>query len=77
MLRCGEFDKDCAQPVGAARFAVRLHVDFESLDFMLTSASNGHGVYLSRELEADFVFAPSGVKWIDVMQRGVEQGDRH
>lgn len=28
---------------------------------------------LSRELEADFVFAPSGHKWIDVMQRGVSK----
>lgn len=28
---------------------------------------------LSRELEADFVFAPSGRKWIDVMQRGVSK----
>ena len=26
---------------------------------------------LSRELDDDFVFAPSGRKWIDVMQRGV------
>ena len=28
---------------------------------------------LTRELEADFVFAPSGRKWIDVMQRGVNK----
>lgn len=28
---------------------------------------------LSRELEGDFVFAPSGRKWIDVMQRGVSK----
>ena len=28
---------------------------------------------LTRELEADFVFAPSGNKWIDVMQRGVNK----
>ena len=26
---------------------------------------------LTRELDDDFVFAPSGRKWIDVMQRGV------
>lgn len=28
---------------------------------------------LSRELDDDFVFAPSGRKWIDVMQRGVSK----
>lgn len=28
---------------------------------------------LSRELDGDFVFAPSGHKWIDVMQRGVSK----
>ena len=28
---------------------------------------------LSRELDDDFVFAPSGRKWIDVMQRGVNK----
>ena len=28
---------------------------------------------LSRELDDDFVFAPSGCKWIDVMQRGVNK----
>lgn len=28
---------------------------------------------LSRELDSDFVFAPSGHQWIDVMQRGVNK----
>ena len=28
---------------------------------------------LTRELDDDFVFAPSGRKWIDVMQRGVSK----
>jgi len=28
---------------------------------------------LTRELEDDFVFAPSGRQWIDVMQRGVNK----
>ena len=28
---------------------------------------------LTRELGDDFVFAPSGSKWIDVMQRGVSK----
>ena len=28
---------------------------------------------LTRELGDDFVFAPSGSKWIDVMQRGVNK----
>lgn len=28
---------------------------------------------LTRELDDDFVFAPSGRKWIDVMQRGVNK----
>ena len=28
---------------------------------------------LSRELESDFVFAPSGNVWIDVMQQGVSK----
>ena len=37
------------------------------------SAQMDMAYILSRELEADFVFAPSGAKWIDVMQRGVNK----
>ena len=53
-----EFDKDLPNPV-----VLR---DLPSPDTSIVKV-------LSRELEADFVFAPSGVKWIDVMQRGVNK----
>ena len=67
-----EFDKDLPNPV-------MLH-DLPSPDTSIVKASifcddaqMDMAYILTRELEADFVFAPSGVKWIDVMQRGVNK----
>lgn len=67
-----EFDKDLPNPVVVK--------DLPSPDTSIVKASifcddaqMDMAYILTRELEDDFVFAPSGVKWIDVMQRGVNK----
>ncbi len=67
-----EFDKDLPNPVVLS--------DLPSPDTSIVKASifcddaqMDMAYILTRELESDFVFAPSGVKWIDVMQRGVNK----
>ena len=67
-----ELDKNLPNPVRTERLpSAEISILKASLycdeDVMDTSYA------LSRELGEDFVFAPSGNKWIDVMQRGVSK----
>lgn len=67
-----EFDKDLPNPVcvadlppaGVSILKASVYCDEEPMDMAYV---------LSRELDAEFVFAPSGNRWIDVMQRGVNK----
>ena len=67
-----EFDKDLPNPIRmedmppASTSIVKASIfcDHELMDMAYV---------LSRELDDDFVFAPSGSNWIDVMQRGVSK----
>lgn len=67
-----EFDKDLPNPIrmedmpSASTSIVKASIfcDHELMDMAYV---------LSRELDDDFVFAPSGSNWIDVMQRGVSK----
>lgn len=67
-----EFDKDLPNsirvdempPADVSIVKASLFCDREPMDMAYV---------LSREFEGDFVFAPSGSNWIDVMQRGVSK----
>lgn len=67
-----EIDKNLPNPV-------RVHeVPSPEINILKASVYCDEGVMdmayaLTRELDDDFVFAPSGNKWIDVMQRGVNK----
>ena len=67
-----EFDKDLPNPV-VLRDLPSPDTSIVKVSISCDSAQMDMAYILSRELEADFVFAPSGVKWIDVMQRGVNK----
>lgn len=67
-----EFDKDLPNPV-VLRDLPSPDTSIVKVSISCDSAQMDMAYILSRELEADFVFAPSGAKWIDVMQRGVNK----
>ena len=67
-----EFDKDLPNPL-VLRDLPSPDTSIVKVSISCDSAQMDMAYILSRELEADFVFAPSGVKWIDVMQRGVNK----
>ncbi|WP_080799941.1 HAD family hydrolase [Arabiibacter massiliensis] len=65
-----EVDKNLPNPVRA--FAVPApQVNILKASVYCDDAVMDMAYILTRELDGDFVFAPSGRKWIDVMQRGV------
>ncbi len=67
-----EFDKDLPNPV-VVKSLPSPNTAIVKASIFCDNAQMDMAYILTRELEDDFVFAPSGAKWIDVMQRGVNK----
>ena len=65
-----ELDKDLPNPVRALQIPPA-SVNIVKVSIYCDGPIMDMAYALSRELDSDFVFAPSGFRWIDVMQRGV------
>lgn len=67
-----EFDKDLPNPILVNELP-SAGVSIVKASVFCSESVMDMAYVLSRELEDDFVFAPSGNVWIDVMQRGVSK----
>lgn len=67
-----EFDKDLPNPVAVDELP-SAETSIVKASIFCEDALMDMAYVLTRELDDDFVFAPSGKKWIDVMQRGVNK----
>lgn len=67
-----EFDKDLPNPVRLDELP-EPGVSIVKASVFCSESVMDMAYVLTRELESDFVFAPSGSVWIDVMQRGVSK----
>lgn len=67
-----EFDKDLPNPIRVDELPAP-GVSIVKASVFCTESVMDMAYVLTRELESDFVFAPSGNVWIDVMQRGVSK----
>lgn len=67
-----ELDKDLPEPVVVGPLPP-VDVNVVKVSIYCEESPMDMAYVLSRELEDDFVFAPSGHQWIDVMQRGVNK----
>lgn len=67
-----ELDKDLPEPVVVGPLPAA-DVNIVKVSIYCDESPMDMAYVLSRELEDDFVFAPSGHQWIDVMQRGVNK----
>lgn len=68
-----ELDKDLPNPVIVDGNLPSADVNIVKASVYCDESPMDMAYVLSRELEDDFVFAPSGRHWIDVMQRGVNK----
>ena len=66
-----EFDKDLPEPVLIGRPSPAVNIIKASINCEGPIMDMAYA--LTREMGDDFVFAPSGERWIDVMQRGVNK----
>ena len=67
-----EFDKDLPNPIRVDDLPAP-GVSIVKASVFCSEAVMDMAYVLTRELESDFVFAPSGNVWIDVMQQGVSK----
>jgi len=67
-----ELDKDLPNPVCVSQLPSP-DVSIVKASIYCDDSPMAMAYVLTRELEDDFVFAPSGRQWIDVMQRGVNK----
>lgn len=67
-----EFDKDLPNPIRVDDLPAP-GVSIVKASVFCSESVMDMAYVLTRELESDFVFAPSGSVWIDVMQRGVSK----
>ncbi len=67
-----EFDKDLPNPIRVDDLP-SAGVSIIKASVFCSQSIMDMAYVLSRELESDFVFAPSGNVWIDVMQQGVSK----
>lgn len=67
-----EFDKDLPNPIRVNELPAP-GVSIVKASVFCSDSVMDMAYVLTRELESDFVFAPSGNVWIDVMQRGVSK----